>query len=94
MLLSLRLEPSGGTLTALAPTAAALLTMLGEVPEIESPVIVGSVTPESPPSAPAMTLVPRTPAAPTDAARSLERVTVRFQWRTGNRVPPAQRCDE
>jgi hypothetical protein len=93
MLLSLRLEPTGGTLTALAPTAAALLTMLGEVPAIESPVIVGSVTPELPPSAPAMALAPGGPAVPADAARSLERVTVRFQWRSGNRLLPAPRCD-
>ena len=93
MLLSLRLEASGGTLTALAPTAAALLTMLGDVPEIASPVIVGSVTPESPPSVPAMAPMPTSPTGPSDAARSLERVTVRFQWRAGIRVTPTPRCD-
>lgn len=83
MFLSLRLEPSGGTLTALAPSAADLLEMLEKVPEIASPVIVGSVTPESQPSAaPAMATPPGVVAAPA-AERSLERVTVRFQWRAG-----------
>jgi hypothetical protein len=81
MLLSLRLEPSGGTLTALAPSAADLLAMLEEVPELASPVIVGSVTPESRPSAgPAMPMTPGV-TAPSAAERSLERVTVRFKWR-------------
>jgi hypothetical protein len=93
MLLSLRLEPSGGTLTALAPTAAALLTMLGEVPEIASPVIVGSVTPQSLPSAPAMPPMPTSPNAASAAPKSLERVTLRFHWRTGSRVPSRPRCD-
>jgi hypothetical protein len=93
MLLSLRLEPSGGTLTALAPTAAALLTMLGKVPEIASPTILGSVTPESPPAAPAMAPMPVAPAVSRDGPKSLERVTVRFQWRAGSRVPPAPTCE-
>ena len=84
MLLSLRLESSGGTLTALAPTAADLLAMLGEVPEISSPVIVGSVTPQSQPNAaPAMPMMSPGAAASPSAERSLERVTVRFQWRAG-----------
>jgi hypothetical protein len=94
MLLSLRLEPSGGTLTALAPTAAALLTMLEKVPEIAAPVIVGSVTPESAPSAPVMATMSAGTAASGDAPKSLERVTVRFQWRAGIRAPQALRCDE
>jgi hypothetical protein len=83
MFLSLRLEPSGGTLTALAPSAADLLGMLEKVPEIASPMIVGSVTPESQPSAtPAMAMPPGVAASPA-ADRSLERVTVGFQWRAG-----------
>jgi len=96
MLLSLRLEPSGGTLTALAPTAADLLEMLGKVPAIVSPVIVGSVTPES---RPAVQVTPLPPGAAGAAARAaerpLERVTVRFEWRAG--VKPATHpagCDE
>jgi hypothetical protein len=95
MLLSLRLESSGGTLTALAPTAADLLSMLEEVPEIASPVIVGSVTPESRPSAAPTMPMPPGAAAPPSAERSLERVTVRFQWRAGGTpATHARGCEE
>ena len=83
MLLSLRLEPSDGTLTALAPSAADLLAMLDAVPEIASPVIVGTVTPESRPSSAPTTSTPPGASAPAPGEGSLERVTVRFQWRSG-----------
>jgi hypothetical protein len=98
MLLSLRLEPSGGTLTALAPSAAELLAMLDEIPEIAAPAIVGSVTPESRPTAPAMPTpgaAPSNTASPATTDRPLERVTVRFAWRAG--VKPSTHpvgCDE
>ena len=79
---SLRLEPSGGTLTALTPSAAALLQMLGTIPEIEGPAIMGSVTPETPAAPQVMMGAPVPPQR--DAANDpLQRVTVHFQWRQG-----------
>jgi hypothetical protein len=82
MLMSLRLDRDGGTLTALTPSAASLLAMLARVPEISGVAIVGSVTPENlaaTPLAPGMSVPPTMPqTAP--PARRLERLTVRFHW--------------
>ena len=86
MLVNLRLDDSGGTLTALTPSAASLLEMLGNVDGISAPAISGSVTPEvqGGPAAPPM-LRPPTLSAASGAAEPdrprLERVTVRFHWR-------------
>ena len=88
-LVSLRLDGDGGTLTALTPSAASLLTMLEAVPEIGAPAITGSVTPEA--TAPAAIGGP-TGMAPSPASPSpkLERVTIRFHWQGERRVPLAE----
>jgi hypothetical protein len=46
-LVSLRLDDSGGSLIALAPRAVAVVSQLGDVPDIADPSIVGAVTPDA-----------------------------------------------
>jgi hypothetical protein len=85
MLIGLRLDTGDGTLTALAPSASSLLTMLDDVADISGATISGSVTPESPAAPPLSVGMPGAPGpmaagmgpAP---ARKLTRVTVRFHW--------------
>jgi hypothetical protein len=77
-LVSLQLEPSGGTLTARTPSPAGLLDKLARVPRIASPAIVGSVTPEAPVS---QSPVVATPSAVQDAPPTPSRVTIHFLWR-------------
>lgn len=74
-LLSVRLDSIGGTIVALAPSAASVVDGLERTPGLAAPEIVGPVTREtSPTSAP--------PGAPSLAAstRELERVTIRFRF--------------
>jgi hypothetical protein len=89
MLSSLRLDTDGGTLTALAPSAASLLAMLEEVPWIAAPTISGSVTSENQvtvaPPQPMTGLSVAQPAVP--QGRAMERVSVRFHWEGERRIP-------
>jgi len=80
VIVDLKLEVDGGNLTALTPSAATLLAMLGSVSEIRSPTIVGAVTPE------VILGASMSPSSPTAAAQAgankqrLQRVAVRFAW--------------
>jgi hypothetical protein len=80
MLLSFRADTVGGTLIALTPSAAALVEMLGNDPEVIAPRIVGPVTPQALPPGP----TPSPPGATATAAAApprTERVTIHFLWR-------------
>jgi hypothetical protein len=88
-LVSLQLEPSGGTLSAITPNPASLLGKLESIPVIASPAIVGSVTPDAP--APAVVSGPQ-PATPVEAPSPMNRVTVHFEWRDVG-SSPGSRCD-
>lgn len=82
MLLGLRADSTGGTLVALTPSAAALVTMLGNDTELSAPRIVGPVTPQAAPVGP----TPSSQVAPTATSPSAvpprtERVTIHFVWR-------------
>ncbi|MDB4913987.1 MAG: hypothetical protein JWM95_1631, partial [Gemmatimonadetes bacterium] len=83
-IVSLRLDSDGGQMTAVTPSASALVAALREMPEIAAPTIAGAVTPEAqaPSLAPTL-LAPATPISP--PARLLQRVTIRFHWQ-GERV--------
>lgn len=90
-LVSLQLEPSGGTLSAITPSAASLLGKLESIPEVASPTIVGSVTPDVP--APGAVSGPQPPTA-AETAEPMSRVTVHFEWRDVSRSSaPTARCD-
>jgi hypothetical protein len=91
-LLSLQLEPSGGTLSAITPSAASLLGKLESIPEIASPAIVGSVTPDAP--TPQTIASGPPPAAAAEASTPMSRVTVHFEWRDVRRDPTkATQCE-
>jgi hypothetical protein len=89
-LVSLQLEPSGGTLSAITPSAASLLGKLESIPEIASPAIVGSVTPDTPTPG---TISGPPPAATDDASEPMSRVTVHFEWRDVRRDSTTVRCE-
>jgi hypothetical protein len=92
-LVSLQLEPSGGTLTARTPSPAALLEKLARVPAIASPAIVGSVTPESAtPASPTMNAASQ--QASGASAEPLQHVTIHFVWHDDRRARVlVPRCD-
>jgi hypothetical protein len=86
-LVTLRLDDSGGTLTAVTPSTADLLGMLEKVAEISGPTISGAVAPEAP--APVMGVMSGVPGMPIGGPAAsattveqdhMERVTIRFHW--------------
>jgi hypothetical protein len=78
VLLSVRLEPDGGSITALTPDASALLAELENVDGIAGPTIVGAVTPAVSPPVPMLGQQPSTGGP--EASTPLERIAVRFRW--------------
>jgi hypothetical protein len=76
-LLALQIDTAGGTLVALAPQTAALVTALAADPFLGSVEVVGPVTRESVPGIPVS-------GSPTPAPRDIERVTVRFRFATAS----------
>lgn len=80
-LVSLQLEPSGGTLSAITPSAAALLGKLESIPDVASPTIVGSVTLDTPAPGP---VSGTQPASTAETLEPMSRVTVHFEWRNVN----------
>jgi hypothetical protein len=89
-LVSLQLEPSAGTLSAITPSAASLLGKLESIPEVASPTIVGSVTSDTPTPGPVSGLS----SAPTnDTSEPMSRVTVHFEWRDVRRDSTTGRCE-
>jgi hypothetical protein len=89
-LVSLQLEPSGGTLSAITPNPASLLGKLESIPGLASPAIVGSVTPDAP--SPAVAPGPP-PTTNTESSEPMNRVTVHFEWRDVRVPTPTSRCD-
>jgi hypothetical protein len=89
MLTSLRVDDAGGTLVALTPTASGMLEALHDLEEISAPRIVGAVTPERAPVAPPVQMSP--PGAAAARPPTLQRMTIRFDWRDAIRRGTAGR---
>lgn len=80
MLLSVQADTLGGTLVALTPRVADMMTMLDSVPEITAARIAGPVTLQ-PKITVAPVVGPQSGTVRREATPPMERVTVRFAWR-------------
>ena len=98
MLVAVRYDSAAGLITALTPSAITLLVMLDSVPEIAAPTITGAVTPEQAIAAAVPIQTVNAPIVarqkqPDDPHDALQRVSVRFRWRSAltHSVPQAAR---